>query len=77
MLPVVGKVVLITVSNDGRYGSSTDKHGTDAQHAAAVPSHILHYMKECRMTLCHSLSASHIRAMPDVRFEGAGHAIVK
>jgi len=43
MLPVVGKVVFSIVSRDGRYGSSIDTHGTDAQdlsgfkHAVAVP----------------------------------------
>jgi hypothetical protein len=77
MLPVVWKAVLITVSKDGRYGSATDKHGTDAQYAVTVPSYILQYLKVCRMTLCHSLSASHIRAMPDARFEGTGHAMVE
>jgi len=43
MLPVVVKVVLSTVSKDGRYGSSRDTHGTDTQDlldfkpAVAVP----------------------------------------
>lgn len=40
---MVEKVVLSTVSRDGRHGSSTDTHGTDAQDlsdfrsAVAVP----------------------------------------
>jgi hypothetical protein len=80
MLPVVGKVVLSTTSRNVGYRSSTDTHGTDAQDlldfkpAVAVPCLIFCIVESMQDNFCYSLSASHIRAMPDVRFGGSSHA---
>ena len=76
---MLGKNVMLgTICTSGRHVCGTDALDLlHLKHAVAVLSQTLHYSKAGKMTFCHSLSASHTRVTPDVRFHDESQIVVK